>query len=145
MTGAGHETGLGHEGALDHETSVDPARAAELLASAGFTYLDVRSEPEFYEGRPKGAVNVPLQHMMPEGMVTNVAFVKQVRARFALDAKLIVGCKAGGRSRKAVMLLREAGFRHVIDQRAGFDGLRGPFGEMQVPGWGRVGLPVESG
>jgi rhodanese-related sulfurtransferase len=124
---------------------VGPAEAAALMATSGFSYLDVRSEPEFFEGRPKGAVNVPLQHMVPEGMVPNARFLEDVRAHFAPDAKLLVGCKAGGRSRKAVALLRDAGFTHVVEQEAGFDGVRGTFGEIIKPGWSRLGLAVESG
>lgn len=125
--------------------SVGPTEAAELMATSGFIYLDVRSEPEFFEGRPKGAVNVPFQHMVPEGMVPNASFLEEVRGRFALDTKLLVGCKSGGRSRNAVALLRAAGFTHVIEQDAGFDGTRGPFGEITKPGWSRLGLPEESG
>jgi hypothetical protein len=36
-----------------------------------------------------------------------------------------------------------AGFTRVLDQRAGWDGKRGPFGEISEPGWSRAGLPTE--
>jgi hypothetical protein len=37
------------------------------------------------------------------------------------------------------------GFTSVLDQHAGWDGARDPFGKVSEPGWSRVGLPVESG
>jgi rhodanese-related sulfurtransferase len=64
---------------------------------------------------------------------------------FGKDAKIVVGCKAGGRSFKAAQTLLAAGFTNVIDQRAGWDGAPGSFGQAGEPGWSRVGLPTEKG
>lgn len=100
----------------------------------GHTYIDVRTPEEFGEGRPKDSINVPLGE----------SFVADVASRFAKDAKLIVGCKAGGRSAKAHAALTAAGFTNVLDQRAGYDGARGAFGEITEPGWSRAGLPTET-
>ena len=33
----------------------------------------------------------------------------------------------------------------VLEQRAGFDAARDPFGQIAEPGWYRAGLPVETG
>jgi rhodanese-related sulfurtransferase len=66
-------------------------------------------------------------------------------AAFPKDAKIVVGCKAGGRSLRAAQTLASQGFTQVVDQRAGWDGARDPFGQMIEPGWSRVGLPVEQG
>ncbi len=66
-------------------------------------------------------------------------------ARFAKDARIVVGCKAGGRSLRAATALVAAGFTNVLDQRAGFDAVRGPFGEVTEPGWSRAGLPQDAG
>lgn len=123
---------------------ISPQEAAAKL-SEGYTYLDVRSVPEFEESHPAGAVNVPLLHQGAAGMVPNPDFLAVVRAAFPRDAKLVVGCKAGGRSLRAAEALEADGFTDVIDQRAGFDGARSPFGEVTEPGWSRVDLPVESG
>lgn len=112
---------------------ISPAEALAKMSDEGFTYVDVRTEEEFAAGRPKGAVNVPIGD----------GFVAAMEARFAKDAKIIVGCKAGGRSAKAAQALAAAGFTNVLDQRAGWDGARGAFGEISEPGWSRLGLPAE--
>jgi rhodanese-related sulfurtransferase len=41
---------------------VTPEQALELMRAEGYSYLDVRSVPEFDEGHPEGAYNVPLLH-----------------------------------------------------------------------------------
>ncbi len=78
-------------------------------------------------------------------MAPNPKFLETMQARFAKDAKIIVGCKAGGRSMRAARALEAAGFTNILDQRAGFDGARDPFGQIEEPGWSRVGLPTERG
>jgi rhodanese-related sulfurtransferase len=113
---------------------ISPAEAHAKMAE-GYTYVDVRTAEEFAEGHPAGAVHVALG---PD-------FASAMGAKFAKDAKLIVGCKAGGRSARAAQLLAGAGFTEVLDQRAGFDGVRDAFGHVTEPGWSRVGLPVERG
>ncbi|MFO0660436.1 MAG: rhodanese-like domain-containing protein [Polyangiaceae bacterium] len=88
---------------------VSPVEAKQLV-DEGYAYLDVRSEPEFEEGHPAGSVNVPLLHMTAGGMSPNPDFVTVVEKAFAKDAKIVVGCKAGGRSLKAAQALIAAGF-----------------------------------
>ena len=46
-----------------------------------------------------------------------------------------LGCAAGMRSRQAAQALEAAGFAHVVDQRAGWDGARDPFGQVVEKGW----------
>src|SRR5258708_4843729 len=50
-----------------------PAEAAGLLKE-GWTYLDVRSVPEFEQGHPAGAVNVPLLDAQAGRMVPDPDF-----------------------------------------------------------------------
>ena len=107
---------------------VSPEEAQRMMEDEGYVYLDVRSIPEFEAGHPKGAYNVPLLHMAAGGMQPNDRFMDEVRATFAKDAKIVVGCKAGGRSLQAAELMAREGFSDVIDQRAGFDGARDAFG-----------------
>lgn len=114
---------------------ISPAEAHAKMADLGFTYVDVRTPEEFVEGRPKGAVNVPLDD----------DFVRAMEARYPKDAPLVLGCAVGGRSLRAARALAAAGFTNVFDQRAGFDGARGAFGELTEPGWARVGLPQDAG
>src|SRR5262249_17193236 len=105
---------------------VTPPEAAALLGQ-GWAYLDVRSIPEFEVGHPAGAANIPLLHYGPEGMTPNADFERVVEATFPRDAKLVVGCKVGGRSLQAAALLMAAGYGEVLDMRGGFMGERDAF------------------
>ncbi len=120
---------------------VSPEEARDLLEKEGYAYVDVRSIPEFEAGHPTGAYNVPLQHSGPGGMTPNPEFMAVMEKAFPKDAKLVVGCKAGGRSLQAASLLLSAGYRDVIDQRAGFQGTVDPQGRPEA-GWGPKGLPT---
>ncbi len=120
-------------------------RQAQALVGQGYSYVDVRSEEEFAAGHPAGAYNVPLMHMGGGGMQPNPLFGEVMRARFPLDAKIVVGCKAGGRSLRAANLLLADGYTQIIDQRAGWDGARDAFGQLAEAGWGPEGLPSETG
>ena len=123
---------------------VSPADAKKLIDDEGFTYLDVRSEQEYAAGHPVGSQNVPLMHAGPAGMAPNPDFLAVVQAVYPEDTRLVVGCKAGGRSMKAVEMMIGTGYTHLIDQRAGFDGPRDAFGALTEKGWSSAGLPVET-
>jgi rhodanese-related sulfurtransferase len=120
---------------------VTPQEAVELLAS-GWTYLDVRSIPEFEQGHPAGASNVPLMHAQGGRMAPNGDFQKVVQANFPPQTKLVVGCKSGGRSAQAVGLLSTLGYQELADVRGGFFGERDAMGRTVVAGWAEAGLPV---
>jgi len=122
---------------------VSPAEAKKLIDEEGYLYLDVRSEPEYAAGHPAGAQNLPLMHAGPGGMQPNPDFLNVAQAVFPRDTKLILGCRSGQRSMRAAEALIGAGYTDVIDQRAGFEGPRDPFGRVTEPGWGAAGLPVE--
>lgn len=123
--------------------AVTPEQTQELM-QAGAVYIDVRSELEFEQGHPPGAFNVPIAHLGPEGMTPNPEFLSVMTATFAKDEKLVVGCKAGGRSRRAAEVLEQAGYADLWDMAGGWDGSRDAFGRP-LPGWSKRGLPVESG
>jgi rhodanese-related sulfurtransferase len=129
---------------MSNPTRISPQEASAKLAE-GWTYVDVRTVEEFAAGHPAGAVNVPLMLGGGGGMTPNPDFVRVMAAAFAKDAKIVVGCKVGGRSLRAAQVLAAEGFTQVVDQRAGWDGARDPFGQVIEPGWSRVGLPVEQG
>jgi rhodanese-related sulfurtransferase len=120
---------------------VTPQEAAELM-QAGWTYLDVRSIPEFEQGHPAGAANVPLMHQAAGRMVANGDFQKVVSLNFPRDAKLVVGCKSGGRSMQAVGVLAGLGYENLVDVRGGFGGERDGMGRLTAAGWAEAGLPV---
>lgn len=120
-----------------------PSEAQQLIAE-GWTYLDVRSIPEFEAGHPTGAYNVPLLHATGGRMVPNPDFEAIMAANFPKDARIVVGCKAGGRSLQAATLLEAAGYTNVVDMRGGYSGEADMFGRLAVPGWTACGLPVET-
>lgn len=123
---------------------VSPKEAKALL-DEGWTYVDVRSEPEFQEGHPTGALNVPLMHAGPAGLMPNPDFMRVMEMAISKDTKLVLGCRSGGRSMQAAQLLERAGYQHLVDQRAGFGGARDQAGRVIEPGWAAETLPVESG
>jgi len=123
--------------------SVTPEEAAALIAQ-GYVYVDVRSEPEFEAGHVPGALNVPISHQVATGLTPNPDFLSVMQQAFGKGEKMIVGCKAGGRSKKAVDQLSQAGFSDLSDMSAGWDGSRDAFGRA-VPGWSKLSLPVETG
>lgn len=121
---------------------VSPKEADALVRDQGYVYVDVRSIPEFDSGHPTGAYNVPLMHQTGAGMQPNADFVPVMLAAFPKDAKLVVGCRSGGRSLRAATMLLEAGFENVVDQRGGMAGARNAFGQLEEEGWEAAGLPL---
>jgi rhodanese-related sulfurtransferase len=121
---------------------VSPTEAAALLEQ-GWRYLDVRSIPEFEEGHPPGAANIPLLHRQGARMVPNPDFQKVVENNYPKDAPLVVGCKSGSRSAQAAALLEAAGYTQIVDMRAGMTGERDALGRVSVPGWPAEGRVLE--
>jgi rhodanese-related sulfurtransferase len=133
------------KGALGGVRRVSPVEAKSLL-DLGYRYVDVRSVDEFHDLHPAGALNVPLYASAARVRPPSTAeFLAAMRRIFAKDAKIVVGCATGVRSLCAAELLVGAGFTDVLDQRAGMDGARGPFGNLIEPGWVDAGMPVQSG
>ena len=116
---------------------VSPEEAKKLIDEEGYVYVDVRSLPEFEAGHPEGAFNVPLMHQGPAGMAPNPDFLEVMEKGFPKTARLVLGCKAGGRSARAAAVLEAAGFTSVVDQKAGYEGPN-----PLEPGWRPKGLPV---
>jgi rhodanese-related sulfurtransferase len=114
---------------------------AHQQQSSGATYLDVRSIPEFEQGHPAGAFNVPLLHLDPQTgqMRPNPEFLNVVKANFPPDTTMVVGCKMGGRSQQACELLSSAGYQDVTNVLGGWGGAP----QMGHTGWVQAGLPVE--
>ena len=123
---------------------ITPQEAHDILTSdASTVYIDVRTEREFANGHPQGAVNIPVAFPDPaRGMVMNPDFVKVVESYFPKEKKIIVGCQAGPRSNAAAGLLQQAGYLDVANMVGGFGGMRGPSGNVIAPGWAASGLPV---
>ena len=122
---------------------VTPKEAVELVAS-GWMYIDVRTIPEFDTEHPSGAYNVPLLLQGQAGRSMNPDFVEVIEAALGRDARLVIGCASGNRSRRAADLLAEAGYEDLVDMRAGFGGETDSMGRVIQPGWKAAGLPTES-
>lgn len=114
------------------------------MLNQGYTYVDVRSEPEFALGRPPGALNVPLLRVEGDRLVDNPIFLDVILALFRTTDPLIVGCRSGSRSHVAVARLERAGFGAIAELRYGFSGARDDFGR-RLSGWSQSGLAVEHG
>jgi rhodanese-related sulfurtransferase len=100
---------------------VSPQEAQGLLHE-GWRYLDVRSIPEYEQGHPPGAYNVPLMHFLPgRGMTPNPDFAQVVGKHFQSGDRLVLGCKMGPRSLRAAELLASLGFSQVVDVLGGFE------------------------
>lgn len=119
---------------------------AKTLADQGWTLVDVRSVPEYVEGHPEGAFNVPFLHKTPQGMIPNGDFLATFEAHFADKAsKLLMIGAMGARSVRATQALLAVGYTDVRDVKGGFDGEHDEAGAVVEPGWLPSGLPVETG
>jgi rhodanese-related sulfurtransferase len=123
---------------------VNAQEAYDLMQSdPEYIYLDVRSVPEFEAGHPPGAINIPLLHFTPgAGMSPNQEFISVVEAALPKDAKLVIGCKSGGRSARACDVMSQMGYTNVANVRGGFVGAMDNFGRVTEPGWSMRNLPT---
>jgi len=126
---------------------LNPLAAHERLQSGEYVYLDVRTVEEFVAGRPTGALNIPIGHMDQNSgrMVANPDFMKVVETLLPKDAKIIVGCKSGGRSASACQLMDQVGYQQLWNVVGGFLGKSAPGGFVIQKGWSQLGLPTEVG
>ncbi len=116
---------------------INPIQAKEILdQNSEVVYLDVRSVPEFKEGHATGALNIPIFHKTPQGMIPNPEFLKVVEKVLSKEKPLIVGCMMGGRSQKACEALAQAGFSTLYNVQGGYGG------SPAQTGWRDLGLPV---
>lgn len=127
---------------------INPKLAAERMKDAAkpATYLDVRTVEEYEAGHASGAYNVPVMVRDESGQMTpNPNFLADVEKVFKKDARLVVGCMAGGRSQRACLMMESAGYQSLANIQGGFGGARDPSGQIITKGWSQEGLPVESG
>jgi rhodanese-related sulfurtransferase len=125
---------------------VTPQEAYDLLKSdPDCLYLDVRSVPEFEAGHPTDAINIPLLHFDPAvGMTPNEDFLRVAEANLPKEKKLVVGCKAGGRSARACEMLSQMGYKDVTNVKGGFVAATDNFGRIVEPGWSMLNLPTST-
>jgi len=123
---------------------VEPPQAYEILeGDPDAIYVDVRTEEEFAQGHPAGAMNLPVVFLKPGATPQlNDSFLTVAEKVLPQGKKLVVGCMAGGRSQRACEILEQAGYSDLTNVRGGFGGARDATGEIVVVGWRDAGLPV---
>ena len=126
---------------------IDPLQVNQILETdAEAVYIDVRTEPEFQNGHPAKAINIPVAVPDPVRgqMAPNPDFLSVVEGKFPKGKKIILGCQMGGRSQYAADLLAQSGFTDVSNMQGGFGGAKDPMGRVVAPGWLQSNLPVET-
>jgi rhodanese-related sulfurtransferase len=118
--------------------------------------LDVRTPEEYvFVGHPEMARNIPLVFVKHQWdtdnnelvMELNPDFISHVKGLFAPNDTLLVMCRSGGRSAKAVNMLAKAGFVNVYNIIDGMEGdkVDDPgsvnHGKRMKNGWKNSGLP----
>jgi rhodanese-related sulfurtransferase len=123
---------------------VEPRQAYDILQrDPDAVYVDVRTEEEFAQGHPAGAINIPVVFLKPGAAPQpNDSFLDVAQKVLSPDKKLVVGCMAGGRSQRACEILEQAGYSDLTNVRGGFGGARDASGAIIIPGWRDAGLPV---
>lgn len=137
-----------------------PREAADVTAREGgkTLFIDVRTRAEmmFTGWAPAIDGNVPFVDVTEfwdwddkEGrykLEANATFSQDVgrlllAKGLAKTDRVIVMCRSGDRSARAVDKLAEAGFAQVYNQYEGFEGDLSPEGRRSVNGWRNAGLP----
>lgn len=137
-----------------------PREAADVMAREGgkTLFVDVRTRAEmmFTGWAPAIDGNVPFVDVTEfwdwddkEGrykLEANATFSQDVGRLLAAKGlaktdRVIVMCRSGDRSARAVDKLAEAGFTRVYNQHEGFEGDLSPEGRRSVNGWRNAGLP----
>lgn len=138
-------------------TAADANKAVTADAD-NVLFLDVRTPAEvMFVGAPLSTdANVPFVDLASPAtwdakngrflLVPNKSFVAQTEARLRakqLDTsdRVIVMCRSGDRSAKAVDALAGAGFKNVWTVIDGFEGDLSKEGRRDVNGWKNAGLP----
>ena len=88
--------------------------AKELLKeNTNTVLLDVRSNQEYNEYHLDGAINIPLYELRMN--VNNIILNK--------NNIIIVYCQTGGRSKKAVNILKKLGYTNIYEINGGIDNI----------------------
>lgn len=102
---------IGHE---RYDNSINYAELLELKKNnKNIILLDVRSKQEFQEEHLNGAVNIPSFEI--DAKIENMLKDKK--------SIIIVYCKTGGRSSKALKKLQKLGYENVYNLKNGLDNI----------------------
>lgn len=131
--------------------------AAALKTHPDIPLIDVRTRAEvMFVGIPDPAVrNIPFTELGPYNfnpkkhsykLVPNPDFANAVEAllkekKLGQETILILNCRSGGRSARAVNALAKLGYENVYSMVDGFEGDKDKDGKRTVNGWKNSGLP----
>ncbi len=76
-------------------------------------FIDVREPSEFESGHIEGMVNVPL------------STIEAGNAKLSKDAEIVLICRSGNRSMQAAEILKESGYRQIINVEGGIQSWEG--------------------
>lgn len=88
---------------------ISPWQASAMYTEKKAVIVDVREDSEWNEGHIPGAIHIPLGQLnerLPE-------------LKLYKDSTVITQCKSGGRSAKALDILKSAGFSKVYSMEGG--------------------------
>ena len=124
---------------------LEPGEAKAAMDEAeNSVYLDVRTEMEFVQGHPEGAINIPIAVPGPAGMVPNSDFLNIVQKTLPdKEQPVFCGCQSGMRSQMAADLMTRLGYSNLANVQGGFGG-KVENGVLVVAGWRDSNLPVET-
>ena len=99
---------------------VSPAEAQIAVSKAYSQFVDVRTTEEYSGGHASRAINVPL-----DTLTANLDKLEKNEPVYLI-------CETGNRSKKAAVLLKEAGFNNVVNVTGG------------TAAWRTANLPMET-
>lgn len=73
--------------------------------------IDVRTKKEYQEGHLNGAINIPLSDIKGKIKDTNV------------DKKILLYCQSGIRSKKALKILEDLGYKDIYHLKGGLENI----------------------
>ncbi len=91
---------------------ITPEEFAKTYATGNTKVFDVRKKSEFDSEHIIGAINVPLNE------------INQHLASIPKDEKVMLHCAGGYRSMIAASILKQRGWKHIVDVEEGFKGLK---------------------
>lgn len=126
---------------LSYAGGVPPKFAFELFSAGEAVLVDVRTlEERKFVGHVPGSLHVAWAS--GTSLIRNPRFVRELEARTAKDATLLLLCRSGKRSALAAEAAAKAGFTRVFNVLEGFEGeLDAQQHRGRRDGWRRLGLP----
>jgi len=94
---------------VDSIDSISPKEASIMVSEKKAVIVDVREDSEWSEQHIPGAIHIPLAQL-----TEHLSELKQYK-----DRPVITQCRSGGRSAKAVDVLKLAGFSKVYNMEGG--------------------------